>query len=1447
MRRLLRWTLYAIGALLLLVVGALAFLQTGAGKRLLASELSARLSTPESGIELADIDGRLPLDMRIGSLHLSDRDGVWLTADGVAFDWSPGTLLSGRLSIDEISAERLEISRPPLGSDEPEPTSDEPFRLPELPTSLPPITVERLALPEILLGEAVLGETARFALEGSLRASDGGDEVTASLELDRTDETTAGIMLEAVAGLDPRTLDLTLQAEEKGGMVAALADRPDLGEVILTLEGRGPLDDWSGQLHADAGGLALVDADLGLALLDQPQVTIQGSLTPGQGALPEDIAELIGERLAIDLDLIQTKAQALDLRKVAIETHIASLSGEGSVDFDGGDLALKADLAAPDLTPLSSLAKADLAGAAGASLILGGTLEVPEGRLDLTLADPIFDGQSATAVRTTIDLVTTSPLSSDRPAFDLAIDGGAEGVSIPDVVLPDPDIAWSAGLNTPLDGEIAIERLAIDTAGATLAASGTIDPAVLDGAIELNLDASSLARLAEPYGQALDGKASITSAIELKNQARDIAVDFAATIDQLDGLPPGAAELLGDQTHVRATARLDPSRTLRLDGLSVGGAHIDLSGDATLNLDQRDLAGTIAVALPDLAVLGDLLPPETGGAIDLETDLGGTLDAPKAELRLSGEDLVLAGEPITELVVEASGDDLIETPNGNLEVDLTARDTPMTLALAYRRADDTLVLDGIDLEAPETQIGGALTIALEAAQIEGALEGQIGDLGALEPLIQQSLAGTVELNATLTPDGDRQNADVTVRGRDIAGDFGRLRTVDLDGRVIDAKGTRGIDANVSLTGFEQGTTNIDALTLRAEGDPSALAFDLDLAGEALQPLELAADGNVAFSEGLSLDLGTLNGAFAGEPLRLTRPLTFRQGSDGMRIAGLDLRLGDAQLSGDVEIGEQTAKGTLDLRSLPLRWSEVFGGPDLTGEARADIDLEGSVTDPKLTLNADVSGLLTDDVTPGGLPIDISLRSLLDRGRLATNLQAEGISQRPITATASLPATLKLQPFAFDMPNDGALEGRLDAELQLERLADLLALDGQSMSGRLLADIDIGGTLGEPKVTGPLLVEDAEIEIDETATRIHSIDMRAIASSERIEVESLTGRTGKTGRLEAEGWMNLDADADFPLSITLRMDKAELVDRDDIDGRISGEVTMTGDLGASEIKGDLTVARLEVSIPDGGGPTLPELDVTEVGGRIVNPPEDEIEEEAKEKPIDPVLNIRISLPNKVFVRGRGLDSEWEGDLSISERASNPAIVGTLGIKKGHFDFIDKRFELALGEITFSGSQPPNPIIALEARAEDDDFTAIIKLNGPANDPQLLLESEPALPEDEVLARLLFNRELSEIGPVEAGKLALAVNRLRGGGGFDAFGEIRGILQIDTLDVVSDEEGETAVKAGKYLSDEVYVEVEEGGQAGGRARVEIEILPNIALEADTSENADSGVGIKWKFDY
>jgi translocation and assembly module TamB len=233
-------------------------------------------------------------------------------------------------------------------------------------------------------------------------------------------------------------------------------------------------------------------------------------------------------------------------------------------------------------------------------------------------------------------------------------------------------------------------------------------------------------------------------------------------------------------------------------------------------------------------------------------------------------------------------------------------------------------------------------------------------------------------------------------------------------------------------------------------------------------------------------------------------------------------------------------------------------------------------------------------------------------------------------------------------------------------------------------------------------------------------------------------------------------------------------------------------------------------------------------------------------------VVVNLPGRVFVRGRGLESEWQGRIEAQGTASEPRLIGRLEIRRGTFDLLDRRFDLRRGVITFIGSSPPNPQIDIEAVATTSDITAIVRIGGDAKQPTFALESQPPLPQDEVLSRLMFNRPANSITPLQAVQLAAAVNRLRGGGP-GVLDRLRTALGVDTLDVGGggDDTTSTAgttVRAGKYLSEGVYVEGETGTAAqSSKARVEVEILPNVSLQAETGADANSGVGLKWQFDY
>ncbi len=1446
-RYALRGLLYAGILLVLALTGAALLAQTGQGKRFLASTLSSTLSTPEAGIEITDLDGWLPIDARLGDLKLSDRDGVWLEANDIALDWSPSALFSGRLQIDVLAAKRVHVIRPPISSDEAEPPTDDPFRLPELPSSLAPLTLTEFTIDTIELDESVLGEAARFGLDGSLTASDDGRNVDLTLDLQRLDQATAFLTLISTVSLDPQRLAIDLDAGETGQLLEALTGRKDVGDLDLTLVGEGPLVDWSGKLSAAADGLVHMDADLSLALIDEPKLGIDASIRPVETVLPKDLAALLGHSLDIALDLTQNRAQAITLERLDIKAENLALKSDGTIDVESGNLALKTMIDAPDLSTLSAIAETALAGEAALTLDIGGTLSRPTGVLDLRTKGLRIANIDTSDLTTTANWRASAPLETTSPAFDITINGHVGGLTIPETPLPSEEFSLTAALHLPLEGVIDVEQATIEMAEASLSTTGTIDPKTFVSDLDILLRTVALNRLISRYGQAIDGEALIDIALKTTDQAESVIADLDIRLSRLTELPDGARELIGERLDLKSALRLDDQRHLGIKDFVLTGEQAILSGVADLDLETEEVTATIKTTLPQLAELASLTKQLIEGALVLDARIDGTLSSPRADLTATSDRLLIAGETIDIVHLNLDGRELLASPEGKLALDLTTRSIPLSLALDYHLDDKRLNLSAIDLKGPEMALNGKIDLDLDNNLFDGDVKGRLGNLAALEPLLEQPLQGALDLDLMLLTDNQRQDARLSLNGSSIGGDFGEIDGVDLEATIKDLLGKPNLVAEAGLQGFEQGDVSLAKLALQAQGDLERLAIDLNLEGEIIQPLSLTTKGALALSGPLTLDLERLTGSFAGEDVFLNRPLSLVQGENKTRLNGLDLRFGEAALTGEVDIGVMDVDGRIDLRSLPLALLQRFDGPEVTGTASAEVNFGGTVNQPVIKAVVNVNDIQAEGVTATDLPpTDMVLSANLADGRLASRLTASGLTQQPIAARIVHPLAMQWRPFAVDLPAEGLIDGEVKATVSLAHIGDLLALDGQSLEGTLTADVTLGGTIEAPIVDGPIALKDGAYENIFIGLALRDLTLDGKASKDRISVVQASAKAGDDGRVEAHGWINLDPNASFPLSLSLALSEAELVDRGDVEATLSGNLTMLGDLGEATIAGNVNVRRAEIQIPESSGPTLPDIDIEEIGGNIINVVK---AEDVSAQSFDPELDLTIDLPNKVYMRGRGLDSEWEGLLRIKGSTSSPVITGNLDVKKGYFDFIEKRFEIEQGKIDFNGTSPPNPILIVKAAATDDDFKAIVNLDGPANDPQLRFSSEPALPEDEVLARLLFNRELSEIGPVEAGKLALALNKLRGGGGFDAFGEIRNALNIDTLDIVSGEEAtDSRLKAGKYLNDDVYIEVEQGaGDDSSRARVEIEILPNVSLEADTGGDSSGGVGVKWRFDY
>ncbi|WP_237213329.1 translocation/assembly module TamB domain-containing protein, partial [Falsiroseomonas oryziterrae] len=245
----------------------------------------------------------------------------------------------------------------------------------------------------------------------------------------------------------------------------------------------------------------------------------------------------------------------------------------------------------------------------------------------------------------------------------------------------------------------------------------------------------------------------------------------------------------------------------------------------------------------------------------------------------------------------------------------------------------------------------------------------------------------------------------------------------------------------------------------------------------------------------------------------------------------------------------------------------------------------------------------------------------------------------------------------------------------------------------------------------------------------------------------------------------------------------------------------------------------------------------------------------------LLAIDLDAPRNVYVRGRGLDVELGGRLAIGGRIAQPEITGALDMRRGDVAVIGRRLTFDRGRLAWTGGLLPD--LALRASSTVGGVTARLDVTGPPTQPELVFSSTPELPQDEVVARLLFDRPLRELSPFEIAQIASALAGAAGLPGGEAAGlldRLRQGLGLDRLAVVSDSErasrntGEqdragAALEAGRYVADGIYVGVRQGSEPGSsRVGVRVDLTPRIRLEAETGDREAGsrvGVGMEWQW--
>ena len=796
-------------------------------------------------------------------------------------------------------------------------------------------------------------------------------------------------------------------------------------------------------------------------------------------------------------------------------------------------------------------------------------------------------------------------------------------------------------------------------------------------------------------------------------------------------------------------------------------------------------------------------------------------------------------------------------------------------------------------------------------QVDGRIEGTAADLSRFAALAGRPLAGSATFVATGrgSPLGGEFDVDATIKGTDLAigqAELDNLLRGDATVTLSAARGVEGTDLRLLNIAAGRGTLSARG-TLTTAG--SSLTADLDVPD--LSALGLGYRGGLVArtvfdgtreagrltltgtGRDLALGRGDLDRLLAGETA-LDLALVLNGARIGIDRATLSNAQGKVEVTGSYDPAGSDLQANLDLPRLAVMGGGYGGSLNaevlFTGTAQAgEIALDG--TGRGLSLGQpEADRLLRGDST-------LRLRAGFEGGRIRIDearlrnpqveVTAKGSAEgavRQVTIEGRLvnlallipefPGPLRLSGTAREDAAGYSLDLRALGPGQINAtakgrvspgfgLANLVIagsaqaalanafLGNRAISGALAFDLRLNGPFALASLSGPVRLTGGRLSDPDLPFSLTDLGGTATLRGQTAAVE-LTAGASSGGRVAVRGSVGLVAP--YPADLDVTLDNLGLRNPQLFKTVLDANLRLTGPLtGGALLSGRVNLGETELRMPAtglGGAGDLPGL-------RHVNEPAPVRATRARAGLLGGpsmqgtagngavALDLTLSAPNRVFVRGRGLDAELGGEIAL--RGTTAAIVGSgaLNLIRGRLDILGIRLDLTAARLEFQGDLIPN--LHIVATNESDGVSTSVVIEGRADAPVVRFTSSPEMPQEEVLARLLFGRGLQNISALQAARLAAAVATLAGRGGEGIVGNLRKAFGLDDLDLATDAEGGTTLRAGKYLSDNLYTEVEVDQDGKSRINLNLDIRPGVTAKGTLGSDGDAGIGIYLERDY
>lgn len=368
----------------------------------------------------------------------------------------------------------------------------------------------------------------------------------------------------------------------------------------------------------------------------------------------------------------------------------------------------------------------------------------------------------------------------------------------------------------------------------------------------------------------------------------------------------------------------------------------------------------------------------------------------------------------------------------------------------------------------------------------------------------------------------------------------------------------------------------------------------------------------------------------------------------------------------------------------------------------------------------------------------------------------------VLAPAEIRGTDTSIRFQGRVPTQGSESMSVQAQGNVNlRLVSMFTSDITS-AGTVDLDVRGGGTIRKPDFRGKILIKDAALSTPDAPVALSKVNGALDFTKEKLQITDLNGQMGG-GQISAGGSVALSPAVAF--NVALQGKSIRLLYPEGVRTVLDSNLTFTGNMQAATLGGRVLVDSLNFT---------PEFDLSsfasQFNGISVPPSGQSFSDNIK-------LQIAVQSTSSLAARSSTLSLEGAANLQVIGTASDPVIVGRVDLTSGELFFMNNRYALQRGIITFDNPNVTTPVLNVQVTTTVEQYNLTLGLIGPIDKLTTNYVSDPALPTADIIS-LLYQGQTTE----EAAAAGTSTNSfLAGQAASQVTGSIQKLAGISSLQI------------------------------------------------------------------